>query len=202
MNSLVKAPDANEVNASAIHFFHGQISTMDFETFGHEGQLIKLGKSFNGTDMKLMGKFYQIEDCKIGEETVVWDFVNLFGCTIGKGCRIGSYAEIGRGVIIGDRCKVEPYAFIPPGVIIEDEVFIGPHVCFTNDYYPKAVGDWEIVQTTVEKGASIGANSTIMCGVTIGEGAMVGAGSVVIRDVSPRTLVVGNPAVEKGSVKK
>jgi UDP-2-acetamido-3-amino-2,3-dideoxy-glucuronate N-acetyltransferase len=202
MNGLVKAPDADEVNASAIHFFHGQISTMDFETFGHEGQLIKLGKSFNGTDMKLMGKFYRIEDCKIGEGTVVWDFVNLFGCTIGNGCRIGSYTEIGTGVIIGDRCKVEPYAFIPPGVIIEDEVFIGPHVCFTNDYYPRAVGDWEIVPTTVEKRASIGANSTILCGITIGEGAMVAAGSVVTKNVPPRTLVAGNPAVEKGMVRK
>jgi UDP-2-acetamido-3-amino-2,3-dideoxy-glucuronate N-acetyltransferase len=178
------------------------ISTMDFKTLGQEGQLIKLGKSYNGTDMKLMGKFYRIDDCEIGEGTVVWDFVNLFGCTIGKRCRIGSYAEIGRGVVIGDRCKVEPYAFIPPGVTIEDEVFIGPHVCFTNDYYPRAVGDWEIVSTTVKKGASIGANSTILCGITIGEGAMVAAGSVIKKDVPPRTLVAGNPAVEKRMVKK
>jgi len=144
--------------------------------------------------MKLMGRYCRIDDCQIGEETIIWDFVNLFGCRIGDGCRIGSHTEIGRGVVIGDRCKVEPYAFIPSGVRVEDEVFIGPHVSFTNDPLPRAVGDWEVVPTLVKRGASIGANSTIICGVTIGEGAMVGAGSVVTRDVPPGTLVMGNPA--------
>jgi len=144
--------------------------------------------------MKLMGKFCRIEDCRIGEGTVIWDFVNLFGCEIGQDCKIGSFTEIGRGVIIGDRCKVEPYAFIPPGVTIEDEVFIGPHVTFTNDIFPRAVGDWEIIPTLVKRGASIGANSTIICGVTVGERSMIGAGSVVTRDVPPYTVVAGNPA--------
>jgi UDP-2-acetamido-3-amino-2,3-dideoxy-glucuronate N-acetyltransferase len=152
--------------------------------------------------MKLMGKYYRIDDCQIGEDTVIWEFVNLFGCRIGKGCRIGSYAEIGRGVVIGDRCKVEPYAFIPSGVTIEDEAFIGPHVSFTNDPLPRAVGDWNVVPTLVKRGASIGANSTIICGVTIGEGAMVGAGSVVTRDVPPATLVMGNPARPVRSVER
>lgn len=146
--------------------------------------------------MKLKGKFCRIEDCQIGEGTIVWDFVNLFGCTIGRDCRIGSHVEIGRGVKIGDRCKVEPFAFIPSGVTIEDEVLIGPHVCFTNDIFPRAVGEWEIVPTVVKRGSSVGANSTIICGVTIGEGAMVGAGSVVTKDVPPRTVVTGNPARE------
>lgn len=152
--------------------------------------------------MKLKGKFCRIEDCQIGEGTIVWDFVNLFGCSIGRDCKIGSYVEIGRGVTIGDRCKVEPYVFIPSGVTVENEVFIGPHVCFTNDIFPRAVGDWEIVPTIVKRGASIGANSTVICGVTIGEGAMVGAGAVVTKDVPPQTVVTGNPASEVRSIER
>lgn len=144
--------------------------------------------------MKLLAKYYKIDDAKIGEDTIVRDFVNLYGCRIGKGCRIAAYAEIQRGVTIGDRCKVEAYAFIPTGVTIEDEVFIGPHACFTNDRRPKAVGDWEVVPTLVRKGASIGANATIICGVTIGEGALVGAGAVVTKDVPAGAVVVGCPA--------
>jgi UDP-2-acetamido-3-amino-2,3-dideoxy-glucuronate N-acetyltransferase len=97
-------------------------------------------------------------------------------------------------VVVGDRCKIEAYAFIPTGVSIEDEVFIGPHAVFTNDLHPKAVGEWDIVPTVVKKGASIGAGTVVICGVTIGAGAMVGAGSVVTKDVPPRTLVIGNPA--------
>jgi acetyltransferase-like isoleucine patch superfamily enzyme len=144
--------------------------------------------------MKLMAQYYKIDDVDIGEDTIVRDFVNLYGCRIGKGCRIAAYAEIQRGVVIGDRCKVEAFAFIPSGVKIEDEVFIGPHVCFTNDRVPKAVGDWEVTPTLVRKGASVGANATVVCGVTIGENALVGAGSVVTKDVPANTVVAGNPA--------
>lgn len=144
--------------------------------------------------MKLLAKYYKIDDAKIGEDTIVRDFVNLYGCKIGDGCRIAAYAEIQRGVTIGDRCKVEAFAFIPSGVTIEDEVFIGPHVCFTNDRHPKAVGDWEVAPTLVKKGASIGANATVVCGVTIGEGALVGAGAVVTKDVPAGAVVVGCPA--------
>ena len=144
--------------------------------------------------MKLLAKYYLIEDCKIGEGTVVRDYVNLYGCKIGRDCKIAAYVEIQRGVTIGDRCKVEAFAFIPSGVTIEDEVFIGPHSVFTNDLHPRAVGDWEVVPTFVKKGASIGAGAVIVCGVTIGENAMVGAGSVVTKNVPPGTLVVGNPA--------
>lgn len=144
--------------------------------------------------MKLLAKYYKIDDAEIGEDTIVRDFVNLYGCRIGKGCRVAAYAEIQRGVTIGDRCKIEAYAFIPTGVTIEDEVFIGPHACFTNDRRPKAVGDWEVVPTVVKKGASIGANATIICGVTIGEGALVGAGAVVTKDVPAGAVVVGCPA--------
>lgn len=144
--------------------------------------------------MKLLGQHAVIDDCKIGEGTVVRSFVNLYGCTIGRDCKIASYVEIQRGVTIGDRCKVEAFAFIPSGVTIEDEVFIGPHACLTNDRVPRAVGDWSIKPTRIRRGASIGAGAVIICGVTVGEGALVGAGAVVTKDVAPHTLVVGNPA--------
>lgn len=144
--------------------------------------------------MELKAKHYIVDNCDIGDGTVVRDYVNLFGCKIGKNCKIGAYAEIGKGVVIGDNCKIEAYAFIPPGVTIEDDVFVGPHACFTNDLHPSAVGEWEVTPTLVKKGASIGANATIICGNTIGEGALVGAGSVVTSDVPARTIVVGCPA--------
>jgi acetyltransferase-like isoleucine patch superfamily enzyme len=144
--------------------------------------------------VELKAKHYIVDNCDIGDGTVVRDYVNLFGCKIGKNCKIGAYAEIGKGVVIGDNCKIEAYAFIPPGVTIEDDVFVGPHACFTNDLHPSAVGEWEVTPTLVKKGASIGANATIICGNTIGEGALVGAGSVVTSDVPARTIVVGCPA--------
>lgn len=144
--------------------------------------------------MKLMAKYSRIDDVEIGEDTIVRDYVNLYGCKIGKGCRIGAYTEIQRGVTIGDRCKVEAFAFIPTGVTIEDEVFVGPHAVFTNDLVPKATGEWETVPTLVKKGASIGANATVICGVTIGRNALVGAGAVVTRDVPDNAVVVGSPA--------
>lgn len=144
--------------------------------------------------MKLLAKYHRIEDASIGEDTIVRDYVNLYGCKIGRGCKIAAYAEIQRGVVIGDRCKIEAFAFIPSGVTIEDEVFIGPHVCFTNDKVPRAVGDWSVVPTVVKRGASVGANATILCGVTIGENAIVGAGAVVTKDVPADAVVVGCPA--------
>jgi acetyltransferase-like isoleucine patch superfamily enzyme len=144
--------------------------------------------------MKLMARYYSIIDCQIGEETIVRDYVNLYGCRIGDHCRIAAFVEIQRGVVIGDRCKIEAFAFIPSGVTIEDEVFVGPRATFTNDLHPRAVGDWSITPTVVKKGASIGAGAIIVCGVTIGEGAMVGAGAVVTKDVPPGATVIGNPA--------
>ena len=144
--------------------------------------------------MKLLAKHYSIEDCEIGENTVVRDFVNLYGCKIGRDCKIAAYVEIQRGVVIGDRCKIEAFAFIPTGVTIEDEVFVGPHACFTNDRRPKAVGEWNVMETLVEKGASIGANATVICGVRIGENALVAAGAVVTKDVPAGARVAGNPA--------
>lgn len=143
---------------------------------------------------KLLAEHYAINDCEIGEGTIVRDFVNLYGCRIGKDCKIAAFVEVQRGVRIGDRCKIEAYAFIPSGVTLEDEVFVGPHAVFTNDVHPRAVGDWAVTTTLVKKGASIGAGAVVVCGITIGAGAMVGAGAVVTKDVPPGKVVVGNPA--------
>jgi UDP-2-acetamido-3-amino-2,3-dideoxy-glucuronate N-acetyltransferase len=139
-------------------------------------------------------KFAVISGAEIGEGTRVFDQVNLFKCKVGKNSKIDSYVYIEEGVVIGDNCKVRPFVFIPTGVTIEDNVFIGPNVTFTNDKHPKAQGEWRLLPTTVKKGASIGANSVITPGVTIGEGALVGAGSVVTKDVPSNVIVAGNPA--------
>ncbi len=141
-----------------------------------------------------MAKYYRIDNAEIGEDTIVRDFVNLYGCKIGRGCRVAAFVEIQRGVVVGDRCKIEAFAFIPSGVTIGDEVFVGPHVCFTNDRFPKAVGEWETVPTVVKNGASIGANATVICGVTIGKNALIGAGAVVTKNVPGNAVVAGCPA--------
>jgi acetyltransferase-like isoleucine patch superfamily enzyme len=131
------------------------------------------------------------------------DLVNLYGCTIGEGSRIATFVEIQKNTVIGARCKISSHSFICEGVTIEDECFIGHHVCFINDRYPKATAtggalqteaDWEVVPTRVCRGASIGSGAVIMCGVTIGEGALIGAGAVVTRDVPPHGIVAGVPA--------
>ena len=123
------------------------------------------------------------------------------GGYIGNNCNIGKNCYIDAGAIIGANVKIQNNVSVYHGVIIEDDVFVGPSAVFTNDFYPRAFSeDWEVYKTVVKKGASIGANATIVCGNTIGEYATVGAGSVVTKDVKPHALVVGNPARQIGWV--
>ena len=135
-----------------------------------------------------------LKDVDVGEGTKVYDQVNLYKCKIGRNCKIDAFVYVEEGVTIGDNCKIRALTFIPTGVTIEDDVFIGPNVTFTNDKYPRIKGEWALLPTLVKRGASIGANSVILPGVTIGENAMVGAGSVVTRDVPDNAVVAGNPA--------
>jgi acetyltransferase-like isoleucine patch superfamily enzyme len=146
------------------------------------------------TNSATSSTFSAIVDAEIGEGTIVRDQVNLFKCKIGKFCKIESFVYIEEGVSIGDYCKIKPYVFIPTGVTIGDEVFVGPNVTFTNDKYPRSKGEWKLLQTIVREGASIGANSVILPGVTVGVKAFVGAGSVVTHDVPDGATVCGNPA--------
>jgi len=139
---------------------------------------------------------------RIGDGTSIWNEVQIREkARIGKNCRLGKSVYIDVSVIIGDNCKIQNFATLYNGLTVGDEVFVGPHVCFTNDPYPRAVSpDWNIVPTRVKDGASIGANATILCGVVIGKNAMVGAGAVVVDDVPDHALVVGNPARIAGYV--
>jgi len=142
-------------------------------------------------------------DVKLGKDVKVYDFVNLYGCTIGDRTKIGTFVEIQKGAKIGADCKVSSHTFICEGVTIEDGVFVGHNVSFINDKYPRSTNpngamqteaDWAVVPTLVKKGASIGTTTTVLCGVTIGENAIVGAGSVITKDVPPNTVVAGVPA--------
>jgi acetyltransferase-like isoleucine patch superfamily enzyme len=135
-----------------------------------------------------------IEDVLIGEGTTIHDHVNLYKCNIGKNCKIDAFVYIEEGVVVGDNCKIRPFVFIPTGVTIEENVFIGPGVIFTNDKYPRVKGSWKMLKTLIKRGASIGAKSVILPGVTVGEEALVGAGSVVTEDVPDKAVVTGNPA--------
>ncbi len=144
-----------------------------------------------------------IKNVKLGENVKIYDFVNLYGCSIDDNTRIGTFVEIQKNATIGKNCKIQSHTFICEGVHIEDNAFVGHNVTFINDKYPRATNedgamqteeDWKVVETFVKKGASIGSSSTIMCGVTIGENAIVGAGSVVTKDVPANSVVVGVPA--------
>jgi UDP-2-acetamido-3-amino-2,3-dideoxy-glucuronate N-acetyltransferase len=139
---------------------------------------------------------------KIGDGTSIWHWAQIReGARIGQNCTIGKDVYIDADVTVGDRCKVQNFATLYKGLRVGDRVFIGPHACFTNDTYPRAVNpNWQVVPTTVEDGASIGANATILCGLTIGRSAMVAAGAVVTKNVSPHALVAGVPAKRIGWV--
>ena len=144
--------------------------------------------------MKRRSEHSVINKVEIGEGTIIHDQVNLFGCRIGENCKIDAFVYIEENVLIGNNCKIRPFVFIPTGVTIEENVYIGPHVTFTNDKYPKTRGEWKLLPTRIRRGASIGASSVILPGVTIGEDALVGAGSVVTKNVPRKAIVAGNPA--------
>ena len=139
----------------------------------------------------------------LAKDTKIFNFVNAYGCSIDDNSKIGAFVEIQKGAFIGKNCKISSHTFICEGVHIEDNVFVGHGVMFTNDLFPKATNadgspqteaDWNVIKTIVKKGASIGSNATILCGITIGENALIGAGSVVTKDVLPNTVVAGVPA--------
>lgn len=149
------------------------------------------------------GDFLRIApDVKLGKDVKIYAFVNLYGCEIGDESKIGTFVEIQKGAKIGNRVKVSSHSFICEGVTIEDEVFIGHGVMFINDKYPRSTtdegglqteADWRCIPTLIKRGASIGSNATVLCGVTVGERAIVGAGSVVTHDVPDGAVVVGVP---------
>jgi UDP-2-acetamido-3-amino-2,3-dideoxy-glucuronate N-acetyltransferase len=136
-----------------------------------------------------------VESSEIGDRTRIWAFVHvLAGARIGADCNICDHVFIESNVIIGDRVTIKCGVQIWDGVRLEDDVMVGPNATFTNDIFPRSKSPFVLKQTLVQKGASIGANATILCGITIGEKAMVGAGAVVTKDVPPLAVVVGNPA--------
>ena len=144
-----------------------------------------------------------LNNVTLGKDVRIFDFVNLYGCTIGDGSKVGTFVEIQKNATIGNNCKISSHSFICEGVHIEDNVFIGHNVTFINDKYPRSTNadgstqteaDWKVVETRVKKDASIGSSATILCGITIGEKAIVGAGAVVTKDVPANTVVAGNPA--------
>jgi acetyltransferase-like isoleucine patch superfamily enzyme len=144
-----------------------------------------------------------LNNVTLGKDVRIFNFVNAYGCSIGDGSKVGAFVEIQKGATIGKNCKISSHSFICEGVKIEDNVFIGHGVMFTNDLFPRATNadgspqseaDWKVIETVVSKGASIGSNATILCGIVIGENALVGAGSVVTKDVPANTVVAGVPA--------
>ncbi len=143
------------------------------------------------------------DDVVIGNQVYLAEFINLYGCRIGDGSKIGAFVEVQANAVIGSNCKISSHSFICEGVLIEDGVFIGHGVVFINDKHPRATNadgssqskaDWKVIPTLVKKGATIGSGATIMCGITVGENAIVGAGSMVLADVERDTTVAGNPA--------
>lgn len=144
-----------------------------------------------------------LNNVSVGENVRIFDFVNAYGCSIDDNSKVGAFVEIQKGVTIGKNCKISSHSFLCEGVHIEDNCFIGHGVMFTNDLFPRATNpdgsqqidtDWKTIETFVKKGASVGSNATILCGITIGENALVGAGAVVTKDVPANTVVAGNPA--------
>jgi UDP-2-acetamido-3-amino-2,3-dideoxy-glucuronate N-acetyltransferase len=151
-----------------------------------------------------------IRDVEFGDDVVVFSFTNMYGCRVGSGTRVGTFVEIQHGAVIGARCKIQSHSFICDGVRIGDGVFVGHGVMFINDKRPAATApggalqteaDWELLETVVEDGASLGSGAVILGGVRIGEGALVGAGAVVSRDVPAGATVAGVPARAHGAAR-
>ena len=139
----------------------------------------------------------------LGENVILNDFINLYGCKIDDDTKIGPFVEVQKNAFIGKRCKISSHTFICEGVTIEDDVFVGHGAMFINDKYPRATSesgelqtddDWEVIPIVVKQGASIGSNATLLCGIIVGSGSIIGAGSVVTQDVPDNTIVAGNPA--------
>ena len=146
-----------------------------------------------------------INNTQLGRDVKIFhpDQVNLYGCVIGDDTKIGSFVEIQKNAFVGARCKISSHTFVCEGVTIEDDVFVGHGVMFTNDLFPRATSatgglqteaDWKCVPTLIKRGASVGSNVTLLCGITVGERALIGAGSVVTKDVPADAVVIGNPA--------
>jgi len=143
------------------------------------------------------------DDVRLGKDVRLSKFINMYGCSVGDGTKIGAFVEVQKNAFIGKNCKISSHTFICEGVTVEDNVFIGHNVAFINDTFPRATtadgslqteSDWKVEPTLVKKGASIGSGSTILANVTIGENAIIGAGSVVTKNVPANTIVAGNPA--------
>jgi len=163
-----------------LHKFSKQF--MDKKYFAHESAIID-------------------EGCEIGEGTKIWHFTHVMpNCRIGKNCNLGQNVVVSPDVVLGDNVKVQNNVSIYTGVICEDDVFLGPSMVFTNVVNPRSAVNRksEYAKTLVKKGATIGANATIVCGITLGEFCFIGAGAVVIKDVKPYALVVGNPGKHIG----
>ena len=156
----------------------------------------------NGSVVQANGYFCISPDVKVGHDVKFSQFINLYGCEVGDGTKIGAFVEIQKNAKVGQRCKISSHTFICEGVTIEDEVFVGHNVTFVNDSFPRATSrtgalqseqDWKVEVTLVKRGASIGSGATILANVVIGENALVGAGCVVTRDVPANAIMIGNP---------
>lgn len=138
-------------------------------------------------------QYQLINNCSIGKNTKIWNFVNIYGCIIGDNCMVGTFVEIQKDVIIGNNCRIQSHSFICSLVTIEDNVFVGHGVMFINDLLPPSGDSKNWKRTIIKKGVSIGSNATILP-VTIGENSIIGAGAVVTKDFPANSVVVGNPA--------